>query len=102
MELITGKEFECALGTWRLIGMYEKGMSSTIPELPHYWRLEARVHPFLILFIFNTVFQTCLIRYACYGTHAHALVDTFFSQQIVSIRACVPYATCIPNWKAPY
>jgi len=61
MELITGKEFECALGTWRLIGMFEKGMSSKIPALPHYWRLEARVHLCIILFIFDEVFRTPLI-----------------------------------------
>ena len=30
------------MGVWRLIGMYEKGMSSEIPELPSYWRLETK------------------------------------------------------------
>ena len=42
LELITGKELECEMGTWRLIGMYEKGMSTVIPELPVYWRLETK------------------------------------------------------------
>ena len=42
IELVSAKETECEIGTWRPLGIYEKEMSTLVPSLPKYWRMETK------------------------------------------------------------